>query len=303
MRRLVLVLLLCVTSGCDIQAAREAARRAQTSNHLKQLGLGLQNYHDTFDALPFGATSLRATFAQPSEPPTADRQIIYRASINLHVKSFADTDRKITALVSDAGGYISQFNEDRSYGTQRGGRWMLRLPTQKFSSFLDAVADLGFAERRDVQSQDVTEEYVDLESRLKNKQTLEARLLELVAKRGDEIKDVLALENELSRVREEIEKLQGRLRYLSDRVALTTIEISAYERLDYQPPTITFAQQIANTFTVSLDRLRRFAQAVVLVATALTPWVVAALLVMLPIGIIMLRHRRGRASIVTASAT
>jgi hypothetical protein len=138
----------------------------------------------------------------------------------------------------------------------------------------------------------VTDEYVDLESRLKNKQTLESRLLELVAKRGDEIKDVLALEAELSRVREEVEKIQGRLRYLGDRVALTTIEIAAYERLDYEPPEATFGQRIASTFAVSLDRLRQCGQAIVLVFTALAPWAIAAAVVVLPLALLLRRRWR-----------
>ena len=106
----------------------------------------------------------------------------------------------------------------------------MRIPVPQFQRFVEETSRLGVSERREIQSDDVTEEYVDLEARLANKQQLEARLLELVAKRTDEIKDVIAVEAELSRVREEIERMQGRLRYLTDRVALTTVEITAYER-------------------------------------------------------------------------
>jgi hypothetical protein len=297
-RLLVLMLFLPIAVSCGVQAARDAA----SSNSLRQVALGLANYHDSFQAAPGGSSAT----AQPStesstQQATADRKIIYRASLHLHVKAFAETDRQITVLVSDSGGYVSQFSEDRAYGAQRGGRWTIRVPIASFTRLLDEVAQLGVAERREVQSQDVTEEFVDLGSRLKNKQTLENRLLELMSKRGDEITDVLALENELSRVREEIEKLQGRLNYLSDRVALTTIEIQAYERLDYQPPEATFGQRIASTFSVSLDRLRQFGEAVVLMATALAPWLVAALIVLLPIGMVV--RKRWRPLLSTATAT
>jgi hypothetical protein len=286
--------------SCGVQAAREAA----SSNSLRQVALGLANYHDTFQAVPFGSSATAQPATESSaQQATADRKIIYRASIHLHVKAFAETDRKITVLVNGSGGYVSQFSEDRASGAQRGGRWTIRVPAAKFTWLLDEVAQLGVAERREVQSQDVIEEFVDLGSRLKNKQTLESRLLELVSKRGDEIKDVLALENELSRVREEIEKLQGRLNYLSDRVALTTIEIQAYERLDYQPPEATFGQRIASTFSVSLDRLRRLGQAVVLVATALAPWLVAGLMILLPIGITVRKRWHPRPLAVTTTTT
>jgi uncharacterized protein DUF4349 len=299
MRRLVPVLLLLVmTMACGLEGAKEAA----SSIRLKQLGLALQNHHDTLQPVAAGESGA----AQPADAgtaaqPTAGRRIIYRASINLHVKSFAEADRRISTLLNDAGGYVAQFNEDRSYGTQRGGRWAIRVPAARFNWFLDEVGQLGVAERREVQSQDMTEEFVDLGARLKNKQALESRLLEIVSKRGDEIKDVLALEAELSRVREEIERLQGRLRFLTDRVSLTTIEISAYERLDYQPPEATFRARIASTFWLSLDRLRQSGEATALVLTALAPWAVVAALVLLPIGVIVRGYCRRHPGISVAA--
>jgi hypothetical protein len=213
---------------------------------------------------------------------TANRQIIYRAAITLQVQSLTETDRQLKALVSKAQGFIAQLHDERSQGAQRGERWTVRIPVGEFEGFLEAVGKLGIADYRDVQSQDVTEEYVDLNSRLKNKQTLEARLLELVAKRGDEIKDILALEAELSRVREEIERIEGRLLLLKDRVALTTIEITAYERLDYTAPNATFTGKLAATFYVSVDRLRQFGETLALGIVALLPWAVVGAGVLIP---------------------
>jgi Domain of unknown function (DUF4349) len=234
-------------------------------------------------------------------PPTAGRQIIYRATIWLRVKSFAEADRRITDLVKGAGGFIAQFHEERPQGLQRGGRWTVRVPVSQFDGFLDGVVQLGVADHRDVQSQDTTEEFVDLGSRLKNKQALEARLLELVAKRGDAIKDVLALEAELSRVREEIERLEGRLRFLSDRVALTTVEIVAYERFDFSPPEEKFLSKLAFTFRLSLDQLRQCAEAAALIVAALLPWAIVAALLFMPIAILIrFRLRRGRSAPVNA---
>lgn len=305
------LLLLPVAASCGIQEARNAAAEMKSSNSLKQIGLGMHNFHDTFAGVagPGGFAGGSASVnwqpavaqagevrgdtggaQQRADQQTAGRQVIYRASISLHVDSFAKTDEKIATLVKDSGGYISQSGEDRSYGAQRGGRWTVRVPADKFFIFLDAVGQLGVTDRRDVQSQDVSEEFVDLEARLKNKQALESRLLELVAKRGDEIKDVLALETELSRVREEIERMQGRLRYLNDRVTLTTVEITASERTDYQPPQATLAGRIRNTFWLSLDNLRQFAEELLIAITAIAPWAVVGVLILLPLAAIV-RHR------------
>src|SRR5262245_16203866 len=173
--------------SCGIHSSPSADRRAEWSPAVAQAGLASADSQDWNRAGPSGGEAggyeIALTAQAPSREntviqPTAGRQVIYRSSINLHVKSFDETDRKITSLVNDAGGYIAQFSEDRSYGAQRGGRWTVRMPAAKFFAFLDSVSQLGVAERRDVQSQDVTEEFVDLEARLKNKQALEARLLE-----------------------------------------------------------------------------------------------------------------------------
>jgi hypothetical protein len=232
--------------------------------------------------------------------PDANRQIIHRATLSLVVDDFGITEKQVAELVRSTCGYVAQFGEDRPYGAQRGGRWTVRVPVPQFERFLEEVGKLGVAEQRERHADDVTEEFVDLTARLKNKQQLEARLLELVAKRADEIKDVIAVEAELARVREEIERMQGRLRYLTDRVALTTVEIRAYERRDYRPTEATFTGRIAHTFWQSLDMLRSLAEACVLLLVALVPWFVALLAFAVPFA--WLIRRLTRRTAVPASA-
>jgi uncharacterized coiled-coil protein SlyX len=245
--------------------------------------------------------------AEEVAPPSAGRQIIYRATIVLDVKDFAAAERQVAALVKSSGGFIAKFQEERPYGAQRGGRWTVRVPVPQFDRFVEEAGKLGVAQSRNINSEDVSEEFVDLTARLKNKQQLEARLLELVAKRSDEIKDILALEAELSRVREEIERMQGRLRYLTDRVALTTVELAAYERTEFKPPEApTFAANVSQSFFESLDKLRQCGEAVVLLVVALVPWVLAlALLAALTVSLVWLLWRITRRKpmpIVTATA-
>jgi uncharacterized coiled-coil protein SlyX len=76
---------------------------------------------------------------------------------------------------------------------------------------------------------------VDVESRLKNKRIEEARLLEILEKKTGDLKEVVALEQAISEVREQIERMEGRMRYLTEKVELTTITITAREVQDYVP--------------------------------------------------------------------
>src|SRR5262245_11655093 len=115
MQRLwVIVALLPVAASCGAGSAPRPAAKMRSSNSLRQVGLALQTARGDSDQSAGGQTA--------ANEPTASRRIIYRATMQLFVKSFDDTDRKIKLLTSDLGGYVSQFSEDRSYGAQRGGR-------------------------------------------------------------------------------------------------------------------------------------------------------------------------------------
>ena len=126
LRVILVILLLSLAMSCANQD--DSSPRAAVSDSLHQVALASQS-SDAKSALMTGEASVAQLAGDNSgQKQTSGRQIIYRASINLEVKSFAEADGKIAALVSDSGGFVSQFNEDRSYGTQRGGRWTIRIP-------------------------------------------------------------------------------------------------------------------------------------------------------------------------------
>lgn len=221
-----------------------------------------------------------------------DRKIIYKATLWLSVEDFGATEKGITELVKQSGGYVAQFSEDRRYGDMRGGQWVLRVPTDRFDEVLDGASQLGVPTNREVTAEDITEEYVDLSARLKSKQGIEARLLELVKTKAGEVKDIVAVETELGRVREEIERIEGRLRFLADRVALTTITIHAHEQRGFRPEQATLSGKIASTFWASLDGMRTLAEAALLAAVALGPWLVLLALVVVPLIVLLKRLTR-----------
>jgi hypothetical protein len=101
------------------------------------------------------------------------------------------------------------------------------------------------------------------------------------------------VERELSRVRGEIEQMQGRIRFLANVTSLSTVTIQATELKDYTPPVSpTFGTEIVRTFRFSVARLTEFGKAVVLALVAVAPWLPVALVVALPIGLYVRRQRR-----------
>jgi hypothetical protein len=210
-------------------------------------------------------------------PARGDRavspKIIYNAHMDLVVESVSTTEHELTRLVKESGGYVAETDVMSVSHVRRTASWKVRVPVDRFDGFLSAVGKLGEMQRSKLDSQDVTQEYHDLEAQIANKQQEERRLLKLLAESTGKLTEVLTVEKELSRVRGEVEVMQGRLRYLANQTSLSTVTITATELRDYTPPVSpTFAAQIGRTFHDSLGLLTGFGKAVVLIVVALVPW-------------------------------
>lgn len=211
--------------------------------------------------------------------PAMPRKIIYTAELEVVVEDLGTSEAELTKLVRQYGGYLAESSVAGTAGSHRSGRWKVRVPVERFDTFVDAVAHLGELQKRATGSQDATEEFYDLEARLKNKHVEEDRLIKHLEETAGELKEILEVERELSRVREEIERMEGRRRLLENLAALTTVTINLFERNDYIPPIApTFGQQIARTFNGSVEALVSLGKAFVLLAVALAPWLPLLLL-------------------------
>ena len=219
------------------------------------------------------AASKSATTA-PAPAPAILRKIIYDARIDLLVKSLSVTERAILDLIQENGGFLAESTIAAQTGTQRDATWRARVPVNRFDSFVSAVSRLGEVRTNHVGSQDVTEEYYDIEARIRNKQEEEKRLLKHLADSTGKLEDILSVERELTRVRGEIEQMQGRLRFLANRAELSTVTITATEWKDYTPPVaMTLQAQLGHTFFGSLNALSAFGKSLLLVLVALVPWI------------------------------
>lgn len=150
----------------------------------------------------------------------------------------------------------------------------MRLPAEKFDAFLKALPGLGELQSSTRKADDVSEEFYDVAARLKNKKIEEARLIELLQKATGKLTEVLTVEKELSRVRDEIERIEGRLRFLTNQTDLSTITITLREVKNFVPEgPPTLATQVSRSFGNSLDALKAFVVGLLLFIVALVPWV------------------------------
>jgi hypothetical protein len=157
-----------------------------------------------------------------------ERKIIREGTISFETNDAAETSQRIAKAVADYKGYITEdIITDQSYQIEH--RVTIRIPAAKFDTLLATIAQgVDALKTKNVTSKDVTEEYVDVESRIKTKKELEARYQQLLQK-ATKVEEMLAIEREMGTLRTDIESIEGRLRYLKDRVAFSTLTIIYYE--------------------------------------------------------------------------
>jgi hypothetical protein len=239
---------------------------------------------------------------QAAAKPEEQRKIIYNATLELIVNDLAKAEEILLQTVKEHNAYIGQSDMIGSTGQPRQGHWRLRVPTDRLQPCIDALVKLGVPQKNSTDSRDVTEEYTDLEARLNNKKKEEATLQAYLAdkKAMSKLEDILKIEQELSRVRGEIEQAEGRLRLLSKLSALATLDVTMHEVKDYVPPQApTFGNRVAGTFTGSVELLQQFGEGLVLMAAALAPWLLPLALVAVPAWLVGRRLWARRGEIAT----
>ncbi|MGC4086948.1 MAG: DUF4349 domain-containing protein [Polyangiaceae bacterium] len=177
-------------------------------------------------AAPAPPTAAAATQAAVSEQRL--RQVIQKAELSFEVASPSDALGRATHIAESLGGFVADSNSvasEHSALTEQV-RLTLRVPVENFSKALRELRTLsagGGSEQ--VSSDDVSEEWMDLDARLKTQRALETQFLEIL-KRAEKVEDALHVEREIATVRTEIERMEGRRRFLAREVALSTIQVS-----------------------------------------------------------------------------
>ena len=151
----------------------------------------------------------------------AERIAIRRAELTLEVDDVAKAAAAAAQVAEARGG----FAENQTVTDERTGWVSLRVPAERLDESLAALAALGREKSRSVSSEDVTEQYLDLETRLRNARELRDRLRALLAK-GTTVTDLVAVETELARVQTEIESMDGQLTRLKGQVDLATVTVT-----------------------------------------------------------------------------
>jgi uncharacterized protein DUF4349 len=167
--------------------------------------------------------------AEPSLLEMPTNMIIRTASASIEVDSLRPAIALVNGLATRLGGYVASSDVETGKNQLRQADIEVKIPAARFDEAISGLTPIGKLESVNVDAQDVGEEFVDVNARMDNARRLERRLIDLLANRTGKLKDVLDVEQSLARVREEIERYEGRIRYLQVHTAMSTLSITVHE--------------------------------------------------------------------------
>jgi len=191
-------------------------------------GISAQNVASNALAAPGTPSTPRSPGAVDSMPAA---MLIRTGNASIEVDSLAAGIAAVHALAAHLGGYIANTSMQAGNARVHSATLQLRIPSARFDEAMAALRPIGKLESSNVDAEDVGEEYVDVSAQVANGRRLEARLIEILATRTGKLSDVLAVERELARVRGEIDRQEGRLRYLRAHTAMSTLVVTVHEPL------------------------------------------------------------------------
>lgn len=220
------------------------------------------------------------------EPPqeAADRPRILRSgSLELLVNSLDSAEFRITAIALRNSAYISRSERKRNPDEKMAGELELRIPSAQFEATLAAMKTLGTVMSEQTTSSDVSGTFIDLAARLATQRRLEERLLNLLTTRKGDLAEVIRIEEKLASVRATIEEVQGRLRYLDNRVDMSVLTVVLSEPgggVEQPADTSVWGTELSASFDRGLEDLASVAGTLVrglvfLLPFALPGWLTA----------------------------
>ena len=200
------------------------------------------------------ALAAKVAQAKPAEAPpaSANRKLIRNANVELEIASFDEAAQKITAFASEDGGYIATTSSNKQANGKLKGEIVVKVLPENLDRFLQKTRGLGELKNQTLGAKDITKAYFDTDAHLKNARVMEQRLIDMLKNKSDDINDLLQVEKELSRVREQIEQMQGELKFWDSQVQFATVTISLAEK-DMEEPAAFLLKERAQLALYSPD--------------------------------------------------
>lgn len=211
--------------GCN---SNKSSYKAEESSQMMDIAA---DYEAAPIAAGQGHQSIDAEFK--NEGKEVSPKIIKTANISMEVIDYAISKKQIDSIIIAAKAYITSEGFQQS-DLQLGNNMEIKVPAVGFNGLLKSLTSVAKrVDYQNINTQDVTEEYIDVKTRMENKRKVEKTYLNLLRKTKS-IEDILKIENKLGEIRADIESAQGRMKYIDHQVSLSTISLYFYQKIEFK---------------------------------------------------------------------
>jgi hypothetical protein len=157
------------------------------------------------------------------------RMIVKTGSISIESDVYEDAEKKVNDVVKNLGGFIANATSTVNTAGKKSGTITVKVPVDKYDNLVLDISAIGKVNSKQINANDVTEEYLDLASREKTQKELEERLIKLLSEKTAKLSDIIEIEEKLASVRQKIETIQGKMKLTQNQAQHSTLTISLYE--------------------------------------------------------------------------
>lgn len=292
-----LISMVFIFSSCGSSTENNMVREEAGNNQVTSYSLK--------DSAPSEAPQSMDSFGFTSESSDnafqTEQKIIYNGNIYIEVDDIKEASSTIEEAIKVAGGYLINSNKSEN-DYQYYARYEYKVPVEGFYPLIDQINNMPIGKITDqyINGNDVTEEYLDIDSRLKAKRVYEERLLDLFSQ-AKETEDLLKISNDLSRVQEEIEQLEGRQKYLSYHADNSTLTIEMQQYKNKVAPTATSWEKSIEGFKQSIEFIKNLFITLFIWAVSSLPILILIFIIVVILWFVARKKIRHKKNIITYS--
>jgi Domain of unknown function (DUF4349) len=292
---ILLLIVVLVLGGCSTRQSGQVAQNSSSEPKVHEAAAQYERsaLQDKVEGQP---TQVSLTDAEKAESSAAtnERKIIRNADLTIEVPSTTETQHNVTAIAESHGGFVVTSEAKQRDNVDPAKRILdiklvVRVPSNQFGVVLDQIKKLAAnLPQESVTGQDVSEEFIDLEARIKTQKALELQFLDIM-KQAHKVADALEVQRQIADVRTEIEKLEGRKRFLENRSSLSTITVNIQSPTPIVVSTSGFGHSIREAASDSIDLASSMVLFFIRFVIVMIP---VALFVILPLTLVALYFTR-----------
>ena len=227
------------------------------------------------------------------EGENSNRKMIVSVTFQVETTDFSNAAEALNQEVSSSGGYLESLQQRGSTESNGSGTYVLRIPVTEINTFADALKQIGTITNRSQSTEDITDQYYDVDSRLKAKKTQRDRILALMEK-AEALSDLLQLEQELAGIQTEIDQLTGQQQRYDNQVEYATITVELWQTVLTESSNTPFAPQVAKAFRDSFAVAFKIVQGIGIALIWILPYLLTAGVVLVIVHFATRKKRRAR---------